>query len=240
MRRTFEPWATWQNLPWADVRGVWCRFSLVSPCQSFGLVSAMSGGFSLCLWCFVCLLCCFCAGKRCEPEKSWKQIQKIPARKCTQEEPRAKTSSRRSVLGSLGFTKFDVYYDIATSASPEISSFVRFEGPFWRGWLNSSGTISMLSEDEVQVPMARLCWGNLAIPRKMAKCAQDGIDYRWFTSRFPTWQFFGDSRYGEVKRLEVEHSAWGEIQKKLPSKERRLRIGRDIKNREGLKLSKNR
>ncbi|CAL1149507.1 unnamed protein product [Cladocopium goreaui] len=56
-------------------------------------------------------------------------------------------------LGSLGFTKFDVYYDIAPSAaaSPEISSFVRFEGPFWRGWLNSSGTISTLSEDEVQV-----------------------------------------------------------------------------------------
>lgn len=58
-------------------------------------------------------------------------------------------------LGSLGLTKFDVYYDILPcekgETSPKIRSYVRFEGPFWRGWLNSSGVISTLSEKEVQV-----------------------------------------------------------------------------------------
>lgn len=58
-------------------------------------------------------------------------------------------------LGSLGLTKFDVYYDILPCEkgenSPKIRSYVRFEGPFWRGWLNSSGVISTLSEKEVQV-----------------------------------------------------------------------------------------
>lgn len=46
-------------------------------------------------------------------------------------------------LGGLGLTKFDVYYDIAPSeGDAQITSFVRFEGPLWQGWLNASGSIS--------------------------------------------------------------------------------------------------
>ena len=59
-----------------------------------------------------------------------------------------------STLGSLSLTKYDVYYDIAPpieGESPEMQSFVRFEGPFWRGWLNAAGRISTLSDSEVQV-----------------------------------------------------------------------------------------
>ena len=57
-------------------------------------------------------------------------------------------------LGSLSLTKFDVYYDIAPAVDgepPEIRSFVRFQGPFWKGWLNAAGRISNLPENEVEV-----------------------------------------------------------------------------------------
>eukprot|EP00434_Breviolum_minutum_P011704 symbB.v1.2.010325.t1/scaffold671.1/size323421/6 len=96
-------------------------------------------------------------------------------------------------LGSLGLTKFDVYYDILPcekgETSPKIRSYVRFEGPFWRGWLNSSGVISTLSEKEVQVDFQNFWvdW-NTAQPRQDGRDIFSGLAQSFFfleLSRFP-------------------------------------------------------
>ena len=57
-------------------------------------------------------------------------------------------------LGSLAFSKFDVYYDISAKEKKEkvtIRSYVRCENPLWRGWLNASGKMSTLPDGQVEV-----------------------------------------------------------------------------------------
>ncbi|CAE7720378.1 unnamed protein product [Symbiodinium pilosum] len=79
-------------------------------------------------------------------------------------------------LGSLALTQLDVYYDIAApkpGTSPEIRSFVRFEGPFGRGWLNAAGTLSTLATDEVEVNFADF-WIDLDTP--LPRPAPDDAD----------------------------------------------------------------
>ena len=86
-------------------------------------------------------------------------------------------------LGSLGLTKFDVYYDILPcekgEKSPKIRSYVRFEGPFWRGWLSSSGVISTLSEKEVQVGEQWKRRGRSARHTFEGKACRSNCGYLW-------------------------------------------------------------